>query len=576
MKYDLVIRKGTVLDGGGNAPFEADIGVTDGCIAGVGHITDSGHEEIDAAGKLITPGFVDIHTHFDGQAMWSNRMTPSSQHGVTTVVVGNCGVGFAPCRREDRERLIELMEGVEDMPGTVIAEGLPWNWETFPEYLNAIDAQPHDIDIAACLPHSALRVYVMGKRAVAGEIATPGDVAKMAKLTHEAILAGAMGFSSSRTLAHKSCTGELVPSFDAGEQELTAIAMAMKAAGRGVLQLAADFKTWTDLDGEIGLLKRVAKVSGRSVAFPIVQANSHPEVWREILRQVEQANAEGLDFKAQAMPRGIGIVVGLELSTHAFSSCPTYMAMAHLPLVEQVARMRDPVVRAKLLGEKPGDPSSLLFGFGRKFDSMFKLGDPPDYEQPPEKSLAAEARRRGIPPEELIYDLLLEDGGKSLFYVPAANYSYGNLDAAYTMMQHKDVVLALGDAGAHCGLMCDASYTTYLLSHWTRDRKRGGKISVPQAVKALTSDTASSIGLNDRGIIAPGYRADLNVIDYDRLILRAPRVVHDLPAKGRRVMQDADGFVATIVAGTVTYRNGEAMGPLPGRLIRGAQPKPTL
>ncbi len=564
--FDCVIRGGTIVDGTGREPFIGDIAIKDGKIAEVGRIEGTAANEIDAAGRLVTPGFIDIHTHYDGQAIWSPRMTPSSSHGVTTVVMGNCGVGFAPCRREDHDLLINVMEGVEDIPGAVMAEGLAWDWETFPQYLDALDSRPRDIDTAAYLPHSPLRVYAMGERGANREPATPDDLARMRALSREAIEAGALGFASSRLHIHRTADGDSIPSFATSEAEMQAIADGLKDAGRGVLQLVMDFpdEDWRGLS----MLRRLAEKSGRPATFTLGSGNSGVEGWRKALEMVDEANRDGVAITAQVFPRPIGLVLGLDLSVNPFCLCPTYKAMAGLSLAEKVREMRKPDVRAKLLSEKPGESASMLAMLGRSYDWMFPLIDPPDYEPPAETSIGATARRLGVPPEEIIYDRLLEDDGKAMVYVALGNFYNSRLDSVREMLLHKNTVLGLGDGGAHYGMICDASYPTFMLSHWTRDRGEG-RLPLAWAVKALAQDPARAVGLNDRGVIAPGFKADMNIIDYDRLRLHAPRVVFDLPGGGRRLDQTAEGYDVTMVSGTVISRDGLPTGELPGKLVRG-------
>jgi N-acyl-D-amino-acid deacylase len=568
-QFDLVIRNGNIVDGSGNPAFTGDVAVSGGRIVAVGNVAGTGAQEIDAAQKLVTPGFVDIHTHYDGQAIWESTLAPSSGHGVTTVIIGNCGVGFAPCRAQDRDRLVRLMEGVEDIPGVVMTEGLSWEWESYPEYLNALEARPHDINIASYLPHSPLRVYVMGERAAAGEEATPDDIEQMAALTREAMQAGALGFATSRTLFHRSSDGELIPTLDAGEAELTGIGQAMRAVSDGVMQIANDYKGATDIAGEFALMKRVAQTSGCILSLPMAQMHNAPESWREIAAMISDANAEGMRINGQVMPRGLGMLFGLDHSMHPFCLTPGYHEIAHLPLPERVAKMLEPATRARILAEPPGDPSVPLLRYIRLFNGMFEMGEAVDYEPPLENSIAARAAGAGTTPEALAYDLLLAQDGHGILFMPFANYAYGNLDTTLEMLRHKHLLPGLGDGGAHYGAICDASYSTFLLSYWTRDRIRGERMSVPEAVRAMTHDTAAMMGLHDRGLIAPGYAADLNVIDYDRLFLHAPRIAHDLPGGGKRLTQKADGFAATIVNGEIVYRNGTPTGRLPGKLIRG-------
>lgn len=567
--YDLVIRNGLLVDGTGAPPREADVGVKDGAIAAVGRVSGRGAEEIDARGKLVTPGFVDVHTHYDGQATWDARMQPSSWHGVTTVVMGNCGVGFAPCRRDDHERLIKLMEGVEDIPFPVLVEGLPWNWESFPDYLDALQSRRFDIDIGTQLPHAALRVYVMGQRGADREKATEADIAAMAELARSAVEAGALGFSTSRTLNHRTSDGQPTPTLTAGEDELTGVALALAAADKGVLQFVSDF---ADPEAEFAMLRRIVEKSGRPLSFSLLQG-PRKNAWRDQLLALERANAEGLAMRAQVCARPVGLLFGFELTMNPFSLHPSYQAIAKLPLAERVARLRNPETRARLLAEDPKDS-----GWRRNvnaWDRLILMQSTPDYEPTPDQTVQAEAARRGVSPEAVALDHLLANDGRGMLYLPFLNYFEGSLDPAYEMLLHEHTIPGLSDGGAHVGMICDGSFPTSNLTLMTRDRTRGPKVDLAHMVKMQSRDTAAALGLHDRGLVETGLRADLNVIDYDRLRLHAPQVAYDLPAGGRRLIQRADGYVATVVAGQITYRDGEATDALPGRLIRGARPAPS-
>ncbi|WP_316228423.1 MULTISPECIES: N-acyl-D-amino-acid deacylase family protein [unclassified Bradyrhizobium] len=564
---DLVIRGGTIADGTGGALYEADVAIAAGRISEVGKVQAKGRDEIDAKGKLVTPGFVDVHTHYDGQVTWTDEISPSSQNGVTTAIMGNCGVGFAPCRPADHQRLIQLMEGVEDIPEPVLSAGIPWEWESFPDYMDWLSKRNFDMDVGAQLPHAALRVYVMGERGARRDPATADDNRAMAALAGEAVHAGALGFSTSRTLNHRTSTGDYTPTLKAGEDELTAIAGAMQTAGRSVLQFVLDIST---IHEDLPMMLRVAETTRCPISFSVTQNDRAPERWRQTLAEINAAATRGLSVTTQIAARPVGLLLGLELSRNPLQTHPSYQAIAHLPLAERVARMRQSEVRAAILSEQARATDDPLF-FRPNYDKMYLLGDPPDYEQPPENALGAKAQRLGRRPEELAYDAMLSDNGRGMLYVPFLNYADGNLDATFEMLRDPSAVPGLSDGGAHCGIICDASFPTYLLTHWTRDRKRGEKLSIPFVVAAQSRKTALSVGLSDRGLIAPGYKADVNVIHYDRLHLHPPKVHYDLPVGGRRLMQQVDGYEATIVSGVVTRRNGEATGAHPGRLIRGAQ-----
>lgn len=565
MTYDTVIRGGRVVDGTGGEPFVADVAVLDGKIAEVGIVSARGREEIDAQGKLVTPGFVDIHTHYDGQATWDGRMQPSSWHGVTTVVMGNCGVGFAPCREDDHDTLIRLMEGVEDIPFPVLTQGLPWNWRSYPDYLDALASRSFDVDIGSQLPHAALRVFVMGQRGADREPATADDIARMRALAKEAVEAGAIGFGTSRTLNHRTSEGEPIATLTASEEELTAIALGMADAGRGVLQVVSDF---TDPEAEFAMLRRIVEASGRPLSFTLAQGSIAPKSYQILLRALEDAVAAGLPMKAQVAARPVGVLLGLELTANPFSQHPAYQAIAALPLAERIQRLRDPELREQLA---TAPKKNGAFGLGNRWDKMYPLdAERPDYEPVAEDTVAARAARLGSSPEMIALDHMLSAGGRGILYVPFLNYAEGSLDAVHEMIVHPDTVPGLSDGGAHVGMICDGSFPTSMLTHWTRDRTRGPKIAVRDVIRMQTRDTARTVGLHDRGVIAEGMRADINVIDYDRLTLHSPSVAYDLPAGGRRLVQKADGYAITMVAGQITYRDGEATGALPGRLLRGA------
>lgn len=569
--FDLVIRHGLIVDGTGARPCVADVAVSAGRIAAVGRVPGSGREEIDASGLVVTPGFVDIHTHYDGQVTWESRLVPSSSHGVTTVVMGNCGVGFAPCRSDQHEMLIRLMEGVEDIPHPVLVDGLPWTWESYPDYLDFLATRPYDMDICGYVPHAAVRVYVMGQRGADREPATASDLQEMARIVREAVDAGAMGFSTSRTFFHRSSDGKSTPSFEAAESELAALALALKASGKGAMQLITDFE---EADRTFAMLRRLVERSGRPLSVSLLEGTYGPMTlrWHEVLDWAAEASANGLPIKAQVLSRAIGVLLGHELTLNPFYTTETYTRLAALPFEQRVHELKKPDLRARILAEAVDpDPTIVLGRLVREFGHMFLLGDPPDYEQPFEQSIEARAQRLGVTPEALAYDLMMERDGRNMLYVTLCNYEYGSLESSLRMMQHPGAVLGLGDGGAHCGTICDGSYPTFMLTHWIRDRQRGGRMSLTEVVKLLSRDTAHAVGLLDRGVIAPGGKADLNVIDLDRLRLHAPEVAHDLPTGGRRLVQRAEGYAATIVSGAVVYRNGAPTGSLPGRLVRGPQ-----
>jgi N-acyl-D-aspartate/D-glutamate deacylase len=566
--HDLLIRGGKIVDGTGASAYTGDVAVSNGRITEVGKVTGSAKRVVNADGLLVAPGWVDIHTHYDGQASWDPYMTPSSWHGVTTAIMGNCGVGFAPARAHQRQWMIELMEGVEDIPGAVLHEGVKWEWESFPEYLDALARTPRIMDIGAQIPHGALRVYAMGERGAAREEATDDDIAAMARIAGEAVAAGAFGFTSSRTFVHRTSRGESVPSLGAPAKELTAIGRAVGATGKGVMQLISDFD---DVEAEFNLLCEVARASGRPLSFTLLQHDFLPQRWREVMRRVGLAREEGLDIKAQVACRAIGMIHGLECSMHPFFLAPSYVAIANLPLKERVAKMREPETRARILAEAAQAPENRRLNIiTQHFHKQFPIRGEANYEPHPDDSVAAIARRQGRSAPEVAYDMLLEEDGYRKFYFPMYNYTDTSLDVVHEMMSHPATLLGLGDAGAHCGYICDASYPTYLIKHWARDRARGPKFGLEFLVHAQTLRNARGMGLRDRGALAPGMKADINLIDFEKLNLTAPEMIYDLPAGGRRLVQRGLGYEATFVAGEMVMAQGEATGALPGQLVRSA------
>ena len=564
---DLVIRGGTIIDGSGGEPMEADIAIVDGKISAIGPKLPKGDEEIDATGKIVTPGFVDPHTHYDAQVTWSKSISPSSWNGVTTVMVGNCGVGFAPCKPDERDLLVKLMEGVEDIPEVVLTEGLPWNWESFDEYMDSLDGREYDLDVVTQVPHAAVRTYVMGERAVRHEQATPEERVEMGRIASAGIKAGALGFSTSRTINHRTLAGEHTPTLRAAEEELAVIGEAVGKAGSGWIQVISDFD---DPDEEFAMLKRISNRAKRPMAITILQRDSRPELWRDLMSGIVDANADGADIKGQVLTRPTGILLGFEISLNPFSGRPSWEKITQLSLDKKLVHLRDTKFRKQLMSETC--PTKKLAGRVSNYERIFPWdGETPDYEPPADQSIAARAKREGRDPEELVYDTLLEKDGKRMLYRPLSNYAYGDLNTVGEMMKHPDTLVSLGDGGAHVGVLCDASSMAYMLTHWTRDRTRGDKVELSWAIKRITSDNAQAIGLNDRGQLKPGFKADINVIDYDRLALGYPQVAYDLPSGGRRLIQKSDGFEATIVSGVPVYRNGESTGRYPGRLVRGPQ-----
>lgn len=573
MRPDLVVRGGIVVDGTGAEPRTADVAVRDGVVVAVGRVAEHGRREIDADGAHVLPGWVDIHAHYDGQATWDTRLAPSTWHGVTTVVVGNCGVGFAPVRPADHQRLIELMEGVEDIPGAALHEGLPWTWQTFAEYLDAVDALAHDCDVATQVPHGALRLHVMGERGARREAATAADIAAMGALCRAAVDAGALGFTTSRTRNHRTSTGEYTPTLTAEADELVGIAVEMGRSGQGVLQLVSDF---VHPDEEFGMLRRMVVESGRPLSFSLAQSPLAPEQHRTLLGLLETARADGLAITAQVAARAIGLLLGLPCTLQPFMTNPVFREIAGLRPDEQARAMREPSFRERVLvahAEVERDRTKLGGGLIDLFGRMFELGDPPDYEPDPSSSIAARAAAAGVSPAEIAYDLLAAGDGGTLLYTPFLNYADGDLDAVGEMLAHPFTVPGLSDGGAHVGTICDGSFPTTLLATWARDRERG-RIPLAEIVRRQCRDTARVVGLLDRGVLAAGYRADLNVVDLDAVRPRRPEPVWDLPAGGRRLLQRADGYLHTVVAGEETYAGGEPTDALPGRVIRGPQPAP--
>jgi N-acyl-D-aspartate/D-glutamate deacylase len=572
---DLIIRNGTVADGSGGDLRDIDIGIADGKIVATGKLLSSGRDEIDAKGKLVTPGYVDLHTHYDAQVTWDTRFAPSTNHGVTTVLMGNCGVGFAPCLPEQREQMVEVMEGVEEIPNIVMTEGLPWNWETFPEYLDALEARHMDADFAVAVPHIPIRVYVMGQRALDREPSTGADMQAMAKLVGEGLDAGAFGFSTTRVIGHRDAKGNQLPVTTASEDELMVIASAMKQRGQSLFMTASEFDTSLGFSSEFNMLARIAKASGQTVTFPLLQYDEYPDRWLEIAEACAAARQDGADILGQVVARPVGVLFGFELRLNPFQGCPTYDRLEALPLPERVAELRKSEVKAAILAEYelPIDPK--VPPMVRMIDRAYAMGVSPVYDPPEDARFDIASKRLGFTVQELAYETMMEDEGRGIIYFPARNYTNYNLDVVHTMLNRADTVLGLGDGGAHVGAICDGSMQTYLLSYWTRDRV-GDRLGIGEAVHMMTRHTAEVAGFHDRGLIAPGFKADLNIIDYDRLSMGPPRVTYDLPAGGRRLFQDATGYDATILSGVVTARHDTPTGALPGRLVRGRRSSPAI
>jgi N-acyl-D-aspartate/D-glutamate deacylase len=569
--HDIVIRGGKIIDGTGKPAFTGDVAIAGGQIAAVGGKQGPGKREIDANGLLVTPGWVDVHTHYDGQAMWDPLLAPSCWHGVTTVMFGNCGVGFAPVKKEHRGALMDLMEGVEEIPNPVLAAGLNWEWETFPEFMDELEKRPRAIDICAQAAHLPTRVYVMGDRAIRREPATPDDIAEMRRLTVEALRCGAFGFTTSRTDSHKTPDGELVPSRDADDHELLGIGAALGVTGTGAFGMNSDFD---DEEFELRWMRKLAKKTGRPVWFLLTDRYEDPHRWRRLIRATHEARAHGLPITAQMAGRPIGVMMGIGTALNPFTVRPSYKALESLPLEEQRRRLRDPEMRRKILADKPSETEiAKLAQFrqvvAKRFDKFFTMGNPPDYEPGPEKSVAAIAQREGRTPEEVAYDYMLEEG--QYLYFPVVNYTTGDHGPILEMLNDPACLLGLSDGGAHCTSIVDSGTPSFMLAHWGRDRQRGPKLPLELLVKRQTSETAEFFGLIDRGRFAPGLRADVNLIDYDALRLHKPELVHDMPANGRRFVQKVEGYRATICAGTPIFENGEHTGALPGRLVRDGQ-----
>lgn len=583
MTFDIKIINGTIIDGTGKAGYQSNVGIKDGVIVEIGTCEGEATQVIDAKGHIVTPGFVDLHTHFDGQISWDDQLAPSCYHGVTTAVMGSCGVGFAPCKPEDRDRLIRLMEGVEDIPGTALSEGLTWEWETLPEYMDALDAKPHTIDFAVQVTHDALRVYVMGDRAIAEEVATDEEIARMRALTREALQAGAVGFSTGRTDNHLSADGDVTPASEADVRELSGISEAFVGLEHGVLQGVSDFDmniSRQDFDKDFDIFESMVKASDyRPMSVSLMQRDQDTEQWQRIIQRAEKAQEDGMNIRLQVGARGIGVLLGLQATFHPFMGFPSYKEISQLPLDERVERMRDPAFKAQLLSETSdkvsGDGSALppladVFLQNLDFIAirLFKMDESFDYEPDYTKSIYAQAQAQGVSFLEMIYDAMLEDNGRTLLYFPLYNYIKNSLEDVHTMLTHPLALPGLSDAGAHVGTVCDASFPTYMISHWTKNRSRGPKLGLERVIQMMTSDTAKHVGFDDRGVIAVGKKADVNVINYDELEVQMPYMVEDLPAGGHRLLQNAKGYRATIVSGELIIENDTLLDARPGRLVR--------
>ncbi len=571
--HKLVIRNAHLVDGTGSAARHADVAIDGyGTVAEIGPDVGRGAEEIDAGGRLVTPGWVDVHTHYDGQATWDPELSPSSWHGVTTTVFGNCGVGFAPARPEQRDWLIQLMEGVEDIPGAALTEGIDWQWESFPQYLDALDRMPRVMDIATHVPHGSVRAYVMGDRGARNEPATTDDLAQMAAIVEDGMRAGALGFSSSRTKLHLAKDGEPVPGTFAGADEMMALGRAVAAAGGGVFEVASDIGLGGlegQFGGDIDWMRRLATELGLTVTYALTQSDLHPDQWRELLELSSAPISGSGRVMAQVAGRPGGLLFGWETSLHPFKMHPTYMRLAEVPVDQRLAELRRPDVRAAILSETTRFTGRFNHDVAHGFHKMYPLGENPEYEPDQSQCVEALAAAEGKDPYEFCYDVLCSNNGRGLLYFPLTDYAQRSLDPTYERLIHDGAFLSLSDGGAHCRLICDASTPTYMLTHWTRDRTRGPRISLEAAVKLQTNDTAAIYGLGDRGTLEVGKKGDLNIIDYDALRLEPPRMVYDLPTGAPRLLQTPHGYAATVVSGQVTWRDGEPTGARPGVLVRG-------
>mgnify|MGYP001287051738 FL=1 len=563
--FDLIIKNGSIYDGKGSEPYQADIGISNEKIVEIGDIKGEAKKVIDAEGKIVTPGFVDIHTHYDGQVTWDPYLRPSTYHGVTTVVMGNCGVGFSPCKPDQRDWLIGLMEGVEDIPGTALHEGIDWEWESFPEYLDALEKKPLAIDVGTQIPHGAVRAYVMGERGINHEEASQEEIDAMKEIVQEAIKAGAYGFSTSRTEKHNDVNGNLTPSITAHKNELVEIAKSLGEINQGVLQGISDFY---DFDSEFDIFKAMSKESGRPISITVEQQDARPEWWEQLLDGIEDAQSEGINMYGQVPPRATGILMGLTATLNPFRFHPAYMEIADLALEERVEIMSNDEFKEKLLSDNAVSINPLVDEIVNSYSKMFKLGEPANYEPDPEMSFESLANSSNMTAQEIAYDAMLEKDGRALIYHPLFNYQTGDLSLVEKMLKHPYTISGLGDAGAHCGAISDASFPTTLVQHWSRDRSRGTKLPLETVIKMQTSETANLLGIKDRGVLEIGYKADINIIDYEGLTLHEPEIINDLPAGGRRLVQKASGYDYTIVSGEVAFIKGEATGALNGRLIR--------